>query len=107
MHTPKPFNILMFGPQGPYQLAFNAYSEWDGYLDVTISGIEMRWSVEAVYEEEGETSLEGGTDAGTLSLWGNMFWFRLFPWSEDPRIEFWGDQVICRVDKAAAKLASS
>jgi hypothetical protein len=99
VRTPEPFTIAVVGPQGPYTLAFHRHSDWDGYLDVALQGVEMRWAIEAIYDEDGDTYFCGGTDVGTIKLWGDMFWFRLFPSGNDPRVELWGAGVIVRIDR--------
>jgi hypothetical protein len=93
----------MIGPQGPYILTFSRYasSEWGGYLDVQVGDHTMHWEVEEVEDEEGEIILSGLTGFETEELWGDVFWFRLFPYSGIPHIEFWGDRVICRTDYVA------
>jgi hypothetical protein len=100
IRTPDPFSIKLLGPQGLYTLAFCRYasSEWEGFLDVEAADHTMRWEVESVDDEDGVIVLSGGTGFETVELWGDSFWYRLFPFSDTPHIEFWGDRVLCRTD---------
>ncbi len=98
--TPDPFSITLLGPQGTYALSFSRYasSEWEGFLDVRIGEYAMHWEVEQVDDEGGVIVLSGGTGYETVQLWGDSFWYELFPFSNPPRIDFFGDRVLCRTD---------
>lgn len=79
-------------------------SEWEGYFSVHLGSSEMHWPMEAAYDDDGELSLQGMTSWETADVWGDVFWFILLPHATPPRIEFWGDRVLCRTDfgRAAA-----
>ncbi len=98
VRAPQPFKIALCGPEGPYELSFHRYSDWDGYLDVTIGPDTYRWQVERADEENGELSISGMTSPDTANIWGDWLWFQLTPSGEDPRIEYWGDQLV-RTDR--------
>ena len=101
--VPDSLSIAMQGPQGPYSLSLSRYksSEYEGWFDVTLDGKSMRWEVEEVTEENGVTYIEGLTGFETEEVWGDVYWYRLYPYEQPGRIQFWGDRVLCRTDYAA------
>jgi hypothetical protein len=87
------------GAEGAYTIRFLPIDEWDGIIDVSIGGLEMRWHVlDADREEAGGLVLSGMT-SGSNSLWNDQFWFELRLDDTPPVIRYWGNQVVWREDR--------
>jgi hypothetical protein len=98
--VPPAFDKTFAGPEGTYILTFRPTDEWDGIIDVSIAGSEMRWAVvDADVDEAGGVVL-GGMTSGSESLWNDQFWFELRLDDAPPVIRYWGDQVVWREDRA-------
>jgi hypothetical protein len=99
-NVPPAFSLSFRGAEGPYTIRFQPVDEWDGVIDVSIAGSEMRWDVvDADGEEDGGVAL-GGMTSGSETLWDDQFWFELRPDDSPPVIRYWGNQVLWREDRA-------
>ena len=99
--VPSAFGMSFIGPEGPYDVRFQPHGEWDGIIDVSIAGVEMRWDVDQADREKGGGLVRGGMTRGTESLWNDQFWFELRLDDTPPVIRYWGDKVVWREDQAA------
>lgn len=84
--------LTFAGPEGPYTLMFEL--EEDTPIDVQYGSHRLRWSVEHI-DEDGKVS---GLTWGTKPMWGDVYWFELVMRQETTQIEYWGNQVLIRVD---------
>lgn len=99
--VPAAFSQTFSGPEGIYTVLFAPDGDWDGVIDVSIGGLEMRWPVLNAEQENNGAIVLGGSTDGSESLWGDQFWFEL-RLDDAPRlIRYWGNQVIWREDRAA------
>ena len=88
------------GSEETYEIDFTPTDEWDGLINVTIQGVQMRWDVvDASIDQDGIVSL-GGMTTGSEDLWKDQFWFELRVTAFPPVIRYWGDRVIWREDCA-------
>lgn len=88
----------MTGPEGPYELSFTPYDDWDGKIVTTIAGVPMTWQVFTSDEQPDGTFTLSGMTVGSEEVWSDQFWFELVvrPW---PRaIAYFDNQVVWRVD---------
>ena len=99
--VPPAFEMSFTGPEGPYILQFQPTDPWDGIVDVSIAGTQMRWDVVDADREEAGGLVLGGMTSGTESLWNDQFWFELRLDDTPPVIRYWGDKVVWREDRAA------
>lgn len=88
------------GLEGPYAIRFESTDEWDGVIDVSIGGVTMRWDVVNADQEGGGGIVLGGMTSGSAKLWNDQFWFELRLGDTPPVIQYWGDRVIWREDRA-------
>src|SRR5687767_8465348 len=93
--VPSAFTLSFTGPEGPYTIRFEPTDDWDGVIDVSIGGSEMRWDVDHADRED------GGMTSGSEALWNDQFWFELRPDDTPPVIRYWGDRVVWREDHTA------
>lgn len=92
------------GADGPYTIRFRPTDAWDGVIDVSIGGLEMRWKVvDSDREEDGGVVL-GGMTSGSEALWDDQFWFELRLDDAPPLIRYWGEGVLWREDRATGRL---
>lgn len=97
-NVPAAFRQTFTGPEGTYTVLFEPIDDWDGIIDVSIGGLDMRWQVlNAEQEASGATVLCGTTD-GSVALWGDQFWFELRFEDAPPLIRYWRDEVLWRED---------
>ena len=89
------------GPEGPYTVQFHPTDEWDGIIDVSIGGLEMRWDVDVADREDAGGLILSGMTSGSERLWNDQFWFELCLDDAPPIIRYWGDKVVWREDQAA------
>jgi hypothetical protein len=89
------------GPEGPYAVQFHPTGEWDGIIDLSIGGLEMRWDVENAEREDAGGLVLGGMTSGSERLWNDQFWFELRLDDTPPMIRYWGDKVVWREDRSA------
>jgi len=99
--VPAAFSLAFTGPEGCYTVQFEPTDEWDGVIDVSISGVTMRWHVVDADREDGGAVVLGGMTDGSAPLWGDEFWFELRFSDVPPLIRYWGNQVVWREDRAA------
>ncbi|WP_144439918.1 hypothetical protein [Methylobacterium sp. AMS5] len=100
--VPHAFRMSFDSVDGPYEIIFQPIDDWDGIIDISISGMSMRWDVvSAVKDEDGSVFL-GGMTSGTEELWGDVYWFSLDFENIPPVIDYWGNCVLWRQDKGAA-----
>jgi len=97
--VPAAFELPFIGPEGEYVIAFRPTDEWDGLVDVAISGVEMRWDVVDASKEDGFVVL-GGMTTGSEALWNDQFWFELRFEDTPPIIRYWRDKVVWREDRS-------
>jgi len=57
----------------------------------------MSWYVVRYDDEDGQLSMSGMT-VGSDEIWGDQFWFQLWPRSAPARIDYFGDRVLWRSD---------
>jgi hypothetical protein len=88
----------MIGPEGQYTLQFapDPNDEWEGGIDVLFPNETRWWPVLRVDSDENGMSLGG---MASIDAWKDSFWFSLWPEAHPPRIEYWGNQVIWRIDR--------
>ena len=98
-NVPAAFRMTFIGPEGEYVIAFRPTDEWDGLINVAISGVGMRWDVVDASEEDGAVVL-GGMTTGSEALWNDQFWFELRFEDATPIIRYWGNKVIWREDRS-------
>jgi hypothetical protein len=98
--VPLAFSLSFTGAEGPYTVRFQPTDEWDGIIDVSIGGLQMRWNVDDADREDGGGMVLGGMTSGSAPLWNDQFWFELRLDDIPPVIRFWGDQVVWREDRA-------
>jgi hypothetical protein len=91
------FKIMLTGVDGRYELAYRPIDEWAGVIDVTIKGLAMSWHAVHFEEVEGKRSV-GGMTVGSDEIWGDQFWFELWPDTIPVRIDYFGDRVLWRSD---------
>ena len=101
---PPPFKATMTGPDGPYELSFTPYDEWDGKITTTIAGVPMVWQVVRSDEEPDGTFTLSGMTVGSDEIWNDQFWFELVVRPLPRAITYFGDRVVWRVDAAAEQL---
>jgi hypothetical protein len=99
--VPPAFSLSFTGEEGPYTVRFQPTDEWDGIIDVSIGGLEMRWNVDDADREDGGGLVLGGMTSGSEPLWNDQFWFELRLDDAPPVIRYWGDKVFWREDRAA------
>jgi hypothetical protein len=99
--VPAAFRQKFVGPEGAYTVLFTPTDDWDGIIDVSIGGLDMRWQVLNAEQEANGAVVLGGTTDGSPSLWGDQFWFELRFEDAPPLIRYWGNQVIWREDRAS------
>jgi hypothetical protein len=99
--VPPEFDLSFSGPEGPYVVHFKPAGEWDGIIDVSIAGLDMRWNVDDARNENGIRVL-GGMTSGSESLWNDQFWFELRLDDTSPVIRYWGNKVVWREDRATS-----
>lgn len=99
--VPEAFSLSFTGPEGPYTIHFEPTDEWDGVINVSISGLAMCWHVMDAEEEAGGSVVLGGMTNGSEPLWKDQFWFELRFNDTPPLIRYWGNQVVWREDQAA------
>src|SRR4029453_15640820 len=58
--VPPPFSMSFIGPEGPYTIQFHPTGEWDGVINVSMAGIEMRWDVDDADRGEAGGLVLGG-----------------------------------------------
>jgi hypothetical protein len=100
--VPPAFDLSFSGREGPYVVRFKPTDEWDGIIDVSIGGQDMRWNVDHADREEAGGLVLGGMTSGSESLWNDQFWFELRLDDAPPVIRYWGDRVIWREDQATS-----
>jgi hypothetical protein len=100
--VPVALDLSFSGREGPYAVRFKPTDEWDGIIDVSIGGQDMRWNVDHADHEEGGGLVFGGMTSGSESLWNDQFWFELRLDDAPPVIRCWGDRVIWREDQATS-----
>jgi hypothetical protein len=88
------------GAEGCYEISFQPTDDWDGIIDVTINGVDMRWGVDDSDLEDSGGIVLGGITTGTKTLWNDVFWFELRIDDKPPIIRYWGNQVIWREDRS-------
>ena len=66
--VPPPFDRSFSGPEGPYVIRFHQTDEWDGLIDVSIAGVDMRWNVDDADREEDGGLVLGGMTSGSDAL---------------------------------------
>lgn len=98
--VPLAFSLSITGVEGEYTLCFQPTDEWDGIIDVSIGGLDMRWNVDMAHREEGGGLVLGGMTSGSEPLWNDQFWFELHLDDAPPVIRYWRDRVIWREDRA-------
>ena len=98
--VPPAFSLSFTGAEGPYTVRFHPTDEWDGIIDVSIGGLEMRWDVDDADCEDGGGIVLGGMTSGSAALWNDQFWFELRLHDTPPVIRYWGDKVVWREDQA-------
>jgi hypothetical protein len=98
LHAPSPFKVTLDSPDGGYDLTFSPIDEWDGVFDVVIAGKQMFWPVtEIEQDEEGRVCFSGMT-VGSEDVWNDQFFFQLWTKATPPKIEYWGDKIVWRID---------
>lgn len=96
---PAAFSISLDGADGNYTATYTPDRN-DGFINVEIGGVAMRWWAQVVeLDPDGALQISGMTH-GTKPLWNDSYWFVLFT-GENPRIEYWGNQVLWRTDAKA------
>jgi hypothetical protein len=100
--VPRAFSMSFTGPEGLYTVHFRPTDEWDGIIDVSIGGQEMRWDVDDADREEAGGLVLGGMTSGSERLWDDQFWFELRLDDTPPIIRYWGDKVVWREDRATS-----
>jgi hypothetical protein len=98
--VPASFSMPFIGPEGPYRVRFDPTDEWDGVIDTSVGGLQMRWDVVNAEQEEAGGLVLGGMTTGSQSLWNDEFWFELRLDDNPPTIRYWGDKVIWREDRS-------
>src|SRR4051812_35709769 len=99
--VPPAFSMTFSGPEGPYTIRFEPTDDWDGIIDVSIGALVMRWAVVDAEKEDGGGLVLGGMTTGSDELWNDQFWFELRFTDSPPVIQYWGNQVLWREDRAA------
>mgnify|MGYP000995063569 CR=1 len=100
--APAAFSKSFTGPEGRYTVHFHPTDTSDGTVDVTIGGVAMQWHVMNVELKEDGSLVLGGLTHGSKAIWNDVFWFSLHPNDTPATIQYWGDRVIWREDKAAS-----
>jgi hypothetical protein len=95
--SPPPFRITLTGPDGRYELSYAPLDDWAGTIEVRIKSVAMSWHVVRYEEEDGQFSMSGMT-VGSDEIWGDQFWFELWPHLAPARIDYFGDRVLWRSD---------
>jgi hypothetical protein len=98
VRAPSAFRLRFSGPEGPYDLHFEATDEWDGLVHVTIGGVAMHWHVLNIEMEHDGDIVLGGMTHGSKPLWDDQFWFELRPNALPPLLRYWRDRVVWRQD---------
>ncbi len=101
VQSPSPFTITMTGPDGRYELAYVRLDDWAGVIKVKIKGASMSWHVVRFDDDDGKFSMSGMT-VGSDEIWGDQFWFQLWPRAAPVRIDYFGDRVLWRTDYGPA-----
>jgi hypothetical protein len=90
----------MTGADGRYELAYERLDDWAGIIKVSISGVAMSWHVVRFDNTDERLSMSGMT-VGSDEVWGDQFWFELWPEATPMRINYFGDRVLWRTDYGA------
>lgn len=99
INTPPPFRLTFTSPDGCYTVDYCPNDEREGVIDVSISGVSMRWYVVYVERDANGERVLSGMTSGSEALWQDQFWFELRPDHIPPLIRYWGDQVVWREDE--------
>ena len=97
--VPEAFTMYFAGPEGTYTINFRPTDEWDGVIDISLAGSELRWDVVDADREESGGLVLGGMTSGTERIWNDQFWFELRLDDAPPVIRYWGDQIVWREDQ--------
>ena len=95
--------MRFIGPDGPYEAIYDPDAENSDEGRVTIVGLStepLSWGPYICNRSSGGWEV-GGISHGTKEVWGDVYWFSLFTCGP-PRIEYWGNQVLIRIDPASA-----
>ncbi len=91
----------MTGAEGPYELSFTPYDEWDGKITTTIAGVAMVWQVVRSDEQPDGVFTLSGMTVGSDEVWKDQFWFELVVRPSPLVITYFSDRVVWRVDTTA------
>ncbi len=83
-HSSSRLRLVLHRTGGPYTIEFQPEGEWDGVINVSLGGTEMRWDVDHADREGRGGLVLGGMTMGTESLWDDVFWFD-FVWTTHRR----------------------
>jgi len=72
----------------------------DGILKVSVGDGSMVWHIETASESDNGALVLSGLTHGSKAIWGDVYWFELYPQRTPALVRCRGDQTLAKVDTA-------